>query len=463
MVRASVTVEKAGVPTSSLVCDGFKIQASLTAAGLGLPNLPLSSYPGPVNLHSSQQLYQNIKEVVFDQIINGLTVQPKEVRVSPEPEIKESVFRGTLDEVNSFFYKNEWSDGLPVVPPTIERVEEFLKYTDHTFDEVVGVLLPDRRQATVWNIAVNGVMAGCRPEYMPVLIAIVQAMTEPKFGQEHLGNSPGTEVLITINGPVIKDLDFNYEQGALRVGFQANTSIGRFWRLYLRNVAGLLPHKTDKATFGGTWRVVLAENEDAVARIGWQPLSVDQGFRAGDNVITLNSCTSTDSIFSIGEAPEGTDRAEVILSKLAARLIDIQLYLLISNFVGPSVRPQMLLSPCVAEAIAQAGYSKAKMKAYLYEHTRFPANRYEPLRPVRGLFKQAVEEGRLPEFYYESNNPNRLVPIVFSPDDFLITVSGDPTRDNCFICAQNGHIGYPVSKKIELPVRWQELLEKARK
>ena len=91
-----------------------------------------------------------------------------------------------------------------------------------------------------------------------------------------------------INGPIIKALGFNTEQGALRDGFQANTSIGRFWRLYLRNVAGFLPHQNDKATFGGTWRVVLAENEDALAKIGWPPLSADMGFAAGANTGTLS-------------------------------------------------------------------------------------------------------------------------------------------------------------------------------
>jgi len=118
----------------------------------------------------------------------------------------------------------------------------------------------------VWNIAVNGVMAGCRPEYMPVLIAIVEAMADPEFGVEFMGITQGSEALIIINGPIIKELRFNYEQGLCVLGFRRNTSIGRFWRLYLRNVAGYLPHKTDKATFGGTWRVVLARMRTRLPR-----------------------------------------------------------------------------------------------------------------------------------------------------------------------------------------------------
>ncbi len=460
-MRASAAVEKIGLPTVTVICDGFALQAGFTATGLGLTNLPMAAYPGPVNLHSVEELEKNVASMVA-QVIRGLTIPPEEATLPGEPEPKDTVFNGTLDEVNTFFYAREWSDGLPILPPTMERVEAFLRYTDRAADEIIGVLLPDKREATVWNIAVNGAMAGCRPEYMPVLVALVEAMADPRFGQEHLGHTPGTEVLITINGPIIKELDFNYEQGALRVGFQANTTIGRFWRLYLRNVAGFLPHQTDKATFGGTWRVVLAENEEALASIGWEPMSVDQGFKAGDNVITINSCTSTDSIFSIAESKAGTNTAEEILKKLAARIVDIQLYLFELDLMGPSVRPQILLSPCVAEGIARGGHSKDKVRQFLFEHATFPARRFEQLHPGHGSLFGAVKHGKLPQQYCQSTDPDRLVPIVWSPDDFMITVSGDPGRDNCFICGQNGFIGYPVSKQIELPAQWEELLKAAK-
>ncbi|MFC1963454.1 hypothetical protein ACFLVL_02405 [Chloroflexota bacterium] len=453
-----MAAEKASVPTASIACQGFVVQGKATVAAVGMPNLPISTYPGQIPFHSAEELENNVRTVLVDQIIQGLTVQPEEVKLSSEPAPRDIVFKGTFEEVNRFFYGKEWSEGLPIIPPTMEKIEEFLKYTERTPDQVIGRLLPDNREATVWNIAVNGVISGCRPEYMPVLIAIVEALVDHKFGQEHLGHTPGTEVLISLNGPIIKELDFNYEQGALRVGFQANTSIGRFWRLYLRNLAGFLPHKTDKGTFGGTWRVVLAENEDAVAKMGWDPMSVDHGFKAGDNVITLNSCTSSDSVMNIG-----ADRAEETLNKLAARIVDTQLPLFVINLLGPSVRPQIMISPCIAEAVAKSGYSKDKVKQYLYEHTTFTAKRYEQLFPQLGSLCDAVAQGKLPKHYCESTDPDRMVPLVCSPDDFIITVSGDPGRDNCFICAQNGFIGYPVSKKINLPTNWEELLKEAKK
>jgi hypothetical protein len=451
-VRASIAVERSGFPTVSILCEGFVTQGATTATGMGMSNLPIAGYPGPIGLHSNEQIEKNVDTILADRIIKGLTIQPKEVKSSPEPELRDIVFKGTFEEVNQFFYNREWSDGLPIVPPIIEKVEEFLKYTNRSAQEVIGTILPDNREATIWNIAVNGVMAGCRPEYMPVLIAVVEAMADPIFGQQHLGNTPGTEVLITINGPIIKDLEFNYEQGALRIGFQANTSIGRFWRLYLRNVAGFLPHKTDKATFGGTWRVILAENEDAVARIGWEPLSVDQGFKAGENVVTVGSCTSTDSIFNVG-APT----AEEILDLISARVADINLHLFHLALLGSGLRPQIMLSPCVAEAIAKGGYTKSKMRQYLYEHATFQVKRFEENNHTSDRIDDAVKRGKLPKQYGESTDPNRFVPIAESPNDFMIIVSGDPGRDNCLICGQNGYIGYPVSKKIELPANWEEV------
>src|SRR5207247_5127159 len=134
-------------------------------------------------------------------------------------------------------------------------------------------------------------MAGCRPEYMPVLVALAEAMADPEYGVEHSGNTPGAETLIILNGSIVKELGFNYTQGVMRDGFQPNTSVGRFWRLYLRNVAGFLPHRTDKGTFGNTWRVVIAENDDVIREIGWKPLSCDMGFAEGDSTVTIGRYT----------------------------------------------------------------------------------------------------------------------------------------------------------------------------
>ena len=278
MLRASAVCEAAGFPTSSLTCEGFIRQAAVTSVGLGMPNIPVALVPGHIGTKTPQELRDAILNVTLDDVVKNLTVMPDAVGDTAEPRARDIVVKGGFQEINRYFVEHEYSDGLPIIPPTRDAIDAFLRHTDRDPDESLGTLLPDKRSATIWSIAVNGVMAGCRPEYMPILVALIEAMCDPQYGVEHSGNTPGADTLIILNGPIIKQLGFNYTQGVLRDGFLPNTSVGRFWRLYLRNVAGFLLHKTDKATYGNTWRVVLAENEDVLAKIGWEPNSVEMGF-----------------------------------------------------------------------------------------------------------------------------------------------------------------------------------------
>ena len=463
-MRASAACELAGVPTSSLVCEGFIGQAGTTSAGLGLPNLPLALVPGHVGNQSDEEMKQNVLDVTLDAVVANLLEAPEDAPAFDEPSPREIVFEGSFEEVNRYFTECEWSDGLPVVPPTIAKVEEFLAFTDRDPDEVLGVILADNRAVTIWSIAVNGVMAGCRPEYMPVLVALAEAMADPEYGVEHSGNTPGAETLITLNGPIIKELGFNYEQGALRDGFQANTSVGRFWRLYLRNVAGFLLHKNDKATFGNTWRVVLAENEDVLAGIGWPPNSVEMGFEGGDNTVTIARYTGSDMMASVyGDTPE---RVLPYIADAVLKQNTWQLIFTVGKSMG-SLRPLLVLSPILAQTIAKAGWSKQDVKQYLFDHARLPAWEFERYlgdwtdHVIRSL-EAEVNLGRIPRVFLESDDPNRLVPIVFEPDDFMIAVGGDPLRNNACTFAHNGRLGYPVAKKIELPAGWEAKLAAAR-
>lgn len=451
----SALVEQLGIPTVTIVCDGFLAQSRLSAAGLGIPNLPFCAHPGHVNVTSDAEVQKNAAGKMIDQIVGGLMVQPPEGRPPREPDSRDIVFKGSFEEVNSYFYGREWSEGLPVVPPTAEKIELFLKFTERPAEDVVGSLLPDNREATIWNIAVNGVMAGCRPEYMPVLAAIVEAMTDPKFGHEHMGHTPGTEALIIINGNIIKELDFNCTQGALRPGFQANTSIGRFWRLYLRNVAGFLPHKTDKGCYGDNFRIVLAENEEAAASMGWEPLSVDRGFTAGDNVVTITSCTERTQAIEVG-APT----AEAILKNIEARMADNHLFIQFF-FRGQRTRPTIVLTPAVLKVLTDAGYTKAKVKQHFYENARLKVSRLSGI--IVDRFYKAIDDGNWPEQLGTSKDTNRYIQMVSNPEDFQIIVSGDPDRDHILICAENGFIGYPVSREIVLPPNWDELLKAAKR
>jgi hypothetical protein len=450
VLRASAAGEAAGVPSSTLVCEGFMGLAGATSIGLGMPNLPVARVVGHPGVQSKEMLERNVLEVTLEGVIDNLLKAPKPAGAGDEPGARDVIVRGGFQEINDTFYDHGFSDGLPIVPPTREKVEAFLRHTDRDPGESLGVLLPDSRAATIWSIAVNGVMAGCRPEYMPVLIALIEAMADPEYGVEHSGNTPGGETLIIVNGPVIQQLGFNYTQGVMRDGFRPNTSIGRFWRLYLRNVAGFLPHQNDKATFGNTWRVVVAENEEVLKRIGWEPNCADFGFAPGESTVTIARYTGGNHISSVsGSTPE---TMMPYLYDAMIRQYSWQLMFTVGQGMG-TLRPLMLLSPIIAETIAGWGWSRADLKRRLFEHARIPAREFERIlrdwtqKPTWNLAEEA-RAGRIPKVFHESDDPNRRVPLVWKPEDYMLAVTGDLTRNSVYVFAHNGVLGYPVAKRI---------------
>ena len=182
MLRASAAAEAAGIPSSTLVCEGFLGLAAATSIGVGMPNLPVAAVPGHTGVQSKEELRRNILNVTMDDVVRNLTGETGIASQEREPDARDIVARGTFEDVNRYFYEHELGDGLPIVPPTREKVEQFLSCVERKPDEVLGIILPDSRAATIWSVAVNGVMAGCRPEYMPVLVALVEAMVDPYYG-----------------------------------------------------------------------------------------------------------------------------------------------------------------------------------------------------------------------------------------------------------------------------------------
>jgi hypothetical protein len=387
------------------------------------------------------------------------------VGVARDPDPKEIVFEGSFEDVNRLFLENGWSDGLPIVPPTREKIAAFLSFTDRAPDDVIGTLLPDNRKATVWNVAVNGVMAGCRPEYMPILIAAVEAMADPGYGVEHSGNTPGADTLLVLNGRLIKELGFNYEQGALRDGFQPNTSIGRFWRLYQRNVAGFLLHQNDKGTFGNTWRVVLAENEDSLAKMGWPTIAADMGQGAAkDGAVTISRFTGSNVIVSVFG-----DSAEKLIPYLADAIVSHTTWEVIFTvgLATGTYRPLLILSPLIAETIARSGLSKSDLQQALFEQARMPAHQFEKylwgwtnLVPGKRTLNDWVRLRKAPKVFGGSD-PDRLVPVVTDPEHIMVAVAGDPMRSNCHLLVHNGMLGFTTTKPINLPAGWREKLRNA--
>ena len=451
-MRASAAVERAGVPSVSLVCDGFIRQGAAIASGLGIDALPSARIPGHVDSQSASELERNIVEHTLGEVVTHLTQPVANSRDSAPTDVDGVLVEGSFEAVNEYFLAHDWSDGLPIVPPTRERVDAFLAQTEDSADRVIGTLAPSGCEATVLNVAVNGVMANCRPEYMPVLVAIAEVLADPHYGVEHSGDTTGGDALVVLSGPAVERLGFNCEEGALRDGYQANSSVGRFVRLYVRNVARSLPGAADKCTFGHTWRVVLAEHVRAAAELGWSTLGEDQGFNATESAVTLARFTSDGTIGSIF----GDDPAR-IADYLADGLVRHTSWELIFSvgFAPGTYCPMLVLSPMVAKTLSRAGWDKARLRKELFDRATLPASKVEKyvglwtnFVPGGQSLTSVVKDGRAAPVFAQSDDPHRLVPIVEKPDDLLIVISGDPNRSNAYALASNGMHGYPTSRRV---------------
>jgi hypothetical protein len=303
-------------------------------------------------------------------------------------------------------------------------------------------------------------MAGCRPEHMPILVAIAEAMCDPAWEIEHAGSTPGWEPLVVLSGSLVKRLGFNSGPGVMRVGNRANTSIGRFGRLFMRNVGGLRPGFADKGTIATTFNVVLAEDEEATDRLGWPPFRVDQGYLADDNLVTVQSVFAiSPPIYSGGDT--GLQRIETITHYMGSTC-GPWVFL---GIVYTSWYPLLLMSPAVAKAFAEDGWSKADIRRHLYDNLRLPAREIEhyPLHSTGAEISLAelVREGIAAPHYAESDDPDRLVPQLVREEWTNIVVAGDPGMNQSRIYVNNHGQGRPVSKRVVLPHNWGELLEGA--
>jgi hypothetical protein len=435
------------------ICStGFMYQARVIAGALGISHVPVAEYPGTIPTDSRETVREKAAGHVVPIVIDGLRGLVKGedgAAPDPEPAPRDVVFSGGLDEVQDHFEDRLWTDGLPVIPPTLGRVQRFMDHTARDAGDVIGTLLPARREATVWSVAVNGVMAGCRPEYMPILVAVVEAIADPEFRIQDAGSTPGWEPMVTVSGPMVKRLGFNTKSGLMRVGPRANTSIGRFLRLYMRNVAGLLtpPGRSDKGSIGASFNVAMGEDDDALEQIGWPSTRVEQGFEPGDDVVTVRS------VYAISQPIySGGSTAEPHLAALAH---------IHATTVGPWIftgiwfqrwAPLLLLNPAVAAVIAGDGLSKDDVRQYIYEHAKIGA-RWLDVWPhhVGGdefELTKMIERGEAPPDFSLSDDPDRLVPTMMSPDELTIVVAGDPGRNQSRFYINNHEQGPPVSRRV---------------
>jgi hypothetical protein len=328
-----------------------------------------------------------------------------------------------------------------------------LQYTDYPPNELIATLRPSGTGVTPWSIAVNGVMAGCRPSYMPILIAIFEAIAEERFAAYHAGSTAGWTPVVFLNGPIRKELNFNCGQGVLRPGNWANMSVGRFVRFVLSNFAGFKIGSTDLAAIGRNFMPVLPENEE---NSPYEPLSADFGFRRGQNVVTVQSCGNMTFHFTSEATPE--EHLEILAREVKKELQGEFIHCL--SAFGEEIRPVLVLSPLVANILNEAGYTKQDIRDYIFEHARVTAATFDfelnRLYPGHNVAK-IVADGLLPKSFAESDDPERLLPLTHNAEELVIIVAGFESRNRSCILQQIAHQGLPCAKEIKLPKNWDSL------
>ena len=338
--------------------------------------------------------------------------------------------RDAIDDVNDYFYERGWTDGLPIVPPTDERVEAMLTgMPSRKADDLISVVPPRMGNATMRQIAVNAVMAGARPEYLPVIVAALQAVSEPAYGLSHRQTTTHAGApLIIVNGPIVERLRINCGRGVFGPGWRANATIGRALRLVLVNVGGAGPG-VDASQTGhpGKYTYCIAEYESANP---WEPLHVERGYPRGESVVTV---VNTEAPHSMTENIQ-TDAGEIVRTFASCMAT-----LGVNNLYSQG-NPVLVLGIEHAQHIAAAGWTKLDLQTALFERARQPWG----LMKNRGKSKGP----RFPESV-DRTDDNSMVPIVWEPKDLITIVAGGAGGKSMFLPTAGGQ-SLAVSKAIEL-------------
>ncbi|MBI2859294.1 MAG: hypothetical protein HYX90_09480 [Chloroflexi bacterium] len=396
----------------------------------------------------------------LDKIVDGLTrwlPTSEATRPSEMVTVQATGHDEAVAKMNALFLRNRWGDGLPIVPPTEERVRRILEGTDLPASTAIGKILPQGRIATVETLAIGLAMAGGRPEYLPVLIAAIQAILDPRvmhqaFNATTCSNYPA----MIVNGPVGKQIRLNSGYGCLGPSpdYPAGASIGRAVRLLLMNVGGAIPGTGSMAIFGGANRytnIIFAEDEEGLPP-GWEPLNTSYfGYKAGTNTVAIHPVGGTVNILETS-----VSSPETVLSTLhtLAGVMGVptwNYWHVAERFRGaPGV---LIMARGTVQGLARLGWTRQKVQEFLWEHSKVPWSMIEKACPPHKLQSRIdAHEG-----YLSAKQP---WPITARPENIMIAVAGG---------AQSGH-GYwmqvgnsfrPACRQILPSQRWDELLMKA--
>ena len=463
-----IAAEYEGIPSVMIAAPGFTDQAKSAARAAGVPVPRVAEYPGAFSAHSREELLENTRKVLWPQIEKALTkpISDKELAQDDSAKRRDGVvFKGSLEQVNAYFMEQGWSDGLPVMPPTARAVAEFLKFTDAAADDTVAVVPPSQREVKVRHVAANGVMAGCPPEYMPILLAFTRAMANGDF-RRTLASTHAWTPYCWVNGPVARQLGLDHGQG--EISDRRNAAIGRFINLAMLNFGGYYVKQNRMGTFGYLMPWCLAEDEPAALKIGWLPYHMQQGMQVNENALTAASALC----WGNNLAPASSD-PQVIMELMAWDATEKQQFAVGSG--TPCVYRTMLVTEYVARDLAARYKSKQALEKALVATARMPleqratanywANPGSAFNPATYSVDDHADKLARAEGAAETAVPvwlewcglERLqtVPVMQEGKTALL-VTGDANR-NKTMCLPGG--GY-ATVKIELPKNWDALMAK---
>ncbi len=403
-----------------LANPGFVRDAHSAASGKGVPTIRIL----PLNVACESTVAADIEAGTADEmpsIVEALTKPLTDEEKSPKPppaKVSKIAFKGSYEDVNRFFYRNGWTDGLPIVPPTEKAVAEMMTGTDLPADHVVAKVIPRLGKATVEKIAINAVMAGALPTHMPVLIAAVQALADQRTRFDTFEVSTGSWApFFAINGPIRDEIHVNYSSGSLSPGDIANAAIGRAVGLIVKNIGGARKGVEDMGVIGNPakYALVIGEAEEGSP---WEPLHVERGFKKEENTLTVFFPNSY-----VQAVPRETS-AEGIAQSLAN--------------MEPYSMTCLIVIPSHAKMLADAGWTKKKLKEFIFENANVPR---------------------------ASNREERNVltePPAIDTEGLMILVAGGPGAWMGMLRSVGGIKNDFVTKKIDLPRNWDKLVAKYR-
>lgn len=331
-------------------------------------------------------------------------------------------------------YRRGWTDGMPVVPPTPDRVSAMIEYLGRDPQESLGAIPPKRGEATIEKLAINSVMAGCRPEYVPVVVTALECMLEPEF---NLGGALVTthscEPLVIVNGPAAPRLEINGGHGVFGSGYRANATIGRALQLIFWNLGGRRPGEPDKSTFAhpGRWSFVIAENEAASP---WPPLHVERGLSPDQSAVTVFACEAPQNISVHGTAEQFL-RA---FTDATARVGN-------NNYVAGGQR-LLAIGPENARVLHQAGHTKDSIRQYIWENARLTVRH---LKECGAFVPEYAREGW--PAWVDPDDDAAGVPPTPTPEDIMVIVAGGEGRFCVQLPGWGVLGGFAVTKPLILP------------